>query len=504
MSVRDRRLGASIMIPVVTAVVLATGLVAGVGTRAESQPAAVSAEPGREIGVSAGSDLLWADKPFTDRLLTATRDLGARHVRIDIAWPAVEPQRGQFDWSRIDRMVISAQERGLGIIGIIGYTPAWATASGSGPINEQPARAEDYAEFAERVAARYATRIATFEVWNEPNADQFFAPRSPAAYAHLVEAAYPRIKGAAPNSTVLAGALAWVADSPVSTDPATFLSGMYDAGAGGHFDALSVHPYSFPRMFTDDAARPNTAGRFLADTRRVMVERGDGGKRVWATEFGAPTSVVSEQQQAQMLVGMARSWAAMPWAGPVSIYSGVDRNSLSWNREDRFGIARSDFVPKQAYYGVRDVIGAGVPVADLDAAMAAGVLPQHGAPVAPAYRMATCTVREHESVSLFRTSRGFFTTPVPESAAIRRVLACPIGPFENGMQDLESAYGLRLYSSAAAGIHLVQGAILAAWRPELGFPTSDEYTNVNGQQQSDFERGYITWTLFGGANVTVV
>jgi hypothetical protein len=64
--------------------------------------------------------------------------------------------------------------------------------------------------------------------------------------------------------------------------------------------------------------------------------------------------------------------------------------------------------------------------------------------------------------------------------------------------------GHSVYYTVATGAHAVKGEIRKRWaalgweRSYLGYPTTDEYV-TNGVYRSDFQGGYITFTLAGGA-----
>ena len=69
--------------------------------------------------------------------------------------------------------------------------------------------------------------------------------------------------------------------------------GLYARGAGGYFDGVAHHPYSFP-------TNPLEAHDWNAFTQTqtiydVMVANGDGAKKVWGTEVGAPTGTDGER-----------------------------------------------------------------------------------------------------------------------------------------------------------------------------------------------------------------
>jgi len=104
------------------------------------------------------------------------------------------------------------------------------------------------AEFAGLAAQRYAGKVSAWAVWNEPNTVLFWAPApDPVPYTNILKAAYPAIKAADPNATVVGGVLTWVTDyRNLTINPDSYLQQMdAAAGARGNFDALSYHPYQY-------------------------------------------------------------------------------------------------------------------------------------------------------------------------------------------------------------------------------------------------------------------
>ena len=87
--------------------------------------------------------------------------------------------------------------------------------------------------------------------------------------------------------------------------------------------------------------------------RSVMVANGDGAKKIWATEFGAPTNgpggYVSEATQAQYVTQAYAAFRSYDWAGPLMWYSHRDAGTTTDTRENFFGLLRYDFSPKPAY-----------------------------------------------------------------------------------------------------------------------------------------------------------
>src|SRR3989442_1022252 len=93
------------------------------------------------------------------------------------------------------------------------------------------------------VAARYP-QLAGIEIWNEPNMTWAWAPSpDPARYTQLLRLAYDAVKAVNPSMPVIGGSLA-ANLSPAATSASTpirpFLQSMYDNGARGHLDGISI------------------------------------------------------------------------------------------------------------------------------------------------------------------------------------------------------------------------------------------------------------------------
>ncbi|HUZ90144.1 MAG TPA: cellulase family glycosylhydrolase, partial [Candidatus Acidoferrales bacterium] len=102
--------------------------------------------------------------------------LHVANVRLEIPWFLVEPQRGVYDWSRVDTIFSAAQARGVRIQPFLDYTPAWA-----GGYNAFPP-AGDFQAFVAAFMARHGGQISAVEMWNEPDGGQSLASNDPASY----------------------------------------------------------------------------------------------------------------------------------------------------------------------------------------------------------------------------------------------------------------------------------------------------------------------------------
>jgi polysaccharide biosynthesis protein PslG len=299
----------------------------------------------------ADSDIIGMSTADINKTLDEMQSLGVQNVRILIPWNNIEPVQGYWNWSTIDTLVNAAASRNMGILGVLNSTPAWAVPAGSPAIATPPASDAQYAQFASAVAQRYAGKVSAYEVWNEPNSALFWNPSpDPAAYTKLLQAAYPAIKAADPNATVVGGVVTWVTDTPgLAINAATYVQDMYNDGAKGYFDALSFHPYQYQVPFGNGTPYgPSAPINQLAAIHQEMVAAGDGSKQIWATEYGEPTSVVDNNTQASFISNFMNSWSSFSYTGPMFIYTTRDRNTGSTSDQDTLGVFQTDWTPKPA------------------------------------------------------------------------------------------------------------------------------------------------------------
>jgi hypothetical protein len=330
---------------------------AEVGRRHAWRAPAVNPFGAMLFGIAAGGAVQSEGAAAQALDLSIDQAAGARWLRIDINWAQVQASGpASYDWSAIDAVVAAAEARGMHVLGVIVYTPAWARPAGTNASYAPPRDA--YAAFAGAAAAHYgALGVHAFELWNEENNRDAWSPApDPAAYAALLRAAYPAIKQADPGATVLVGGLSPAADGPGRYPPAAFLNAVYADGAGRDFDAVAVHPYCWPAMPGDRlgwSAWMQTYGSPVS-VRSVMVAHGDAGKKVWGTEFGAPTdgppgTYVSPLQQARIITAGYRLWSGYAWAGPLFVYQGRDQGTDPSTDYDFYGLTDYYGRPKPAF-----------------------------------------------------------------------------------------------------------------------------------------------------------
>ena len=297
--------------------------------------------------------------------------LGITWVRWDMNWVTVQPNNAtSYNWQGPDRVVAAALKYGINSLAIITYTPVWARSSACvGSDKCAPKDPAQFAAFAAQVAARYkAQGLHYWEIWNEPNTAGFWAVKADCnAYTALLKASYSAIKQTDSSATVITGGTAPAATDGTNVSPVDFLACIYKNGGKDYFDAVADHPYTFPQF--PSAPVPHAWAQMSTtptNLRSLMIANGDSGKKIWMTEFGAPTNgpdprwYVSESKQAQMITDAFQLYKTYSWAGPIFLYSLKDSGTSANTSENFFGLLRYDGSHKPAYDTLKSVISPGI------------------------------------------------------------------------------------------------------------------------------------------------
>jgi polysaccharide biosynthesis protein PslG len=96
----------------------------------------------------------------------------------------------------------------------------------------------------------------------------------------------------------------------------------------------------------------------MLTVRRLMVAAGAGAKKIWATEYGAPTHGASTQHypseasQSSILTTAYRLFDSYSWAGPLCWFDYQDKGVNPNDQGDWFGLRRPDDTPKPALFAL--------------------------------------------------------------------------------------------------------------------------------------------------------
>ena len=195
----------------------------------------------------------WYDNANGVALLNADvarlKDLGIRHLRLEVPWPLIERTQGNYTWTRLDTILATMRDAAITVQASISFTPQWAQVGGNTPESvrstggrtgyfwSQIPTGNTYPTFVTAVAQRFKASfpgvVDEIEIWNEPDL-QYWAG-SAADYSNvLLEPGYAAVKAVDASVKVVVG--------PSFANTA-WLDGVKNAGGLNSFDVLSHHFY---------------------------------------------------------------------------------------------------------------------------------------------------------------------------------------------------------------------------------------------------------------------
>lgn len=273
----------------------------------------------------------------TDVGLDITRDASLGWVRIDLNWLDAEPAPGMLSFGLFDAIVDNALSRGLSVLAVIGYTPAWASAGdgkGDGSLNDVPVPGA-YEAFVTAAVNHFQGRVTHYELWNEPNLDVFFEG-TPADYntivlgpgAAAVHAGCPSCKVVAPGLASVGGQYdVWMdATLAANKDAIDIVSGHIYAGFPD--EVTSTADNFFQKL---EAHRVLTSGDLIVfegplSYREVMQKHGVN-KPFWLTETGREAAIgdaAALEKQTRFVRHVLEAMLPRPWWTATIFYEAFD------------------------------------------------------------------------------------------------------------------------------------------------------------------------------------
>jgi hypothetical protein len=197
--------------------------------------------------------------------------IGFGQVRLwdaQVAWNQIETSRGSYNWSKFDTWISLAQQHNVGLMYTFGHTPIWSNSAGSG--TKPPDNLQDWDDFVRAIATRSAGRVKVWEVWNEPNASNFWTG-SNAQLVEMARRAYNIIKSLDPNAIV-------VSPVPQGGSAYQWMDGYLAAGGGAYANVIAFHGYVSP------SSVESSLTTLINNMQSVMTKYGQQNKPLWNTE----------------------------------------------------------------------------------------------------------------------------------------------------------------------------------------------------------------------------
>lgn len=197
-----------------------------------------------------------------------------------VTWNNIEPERGQYRFEKLDRLVELAQEHGVEPVFTLGVTPQWASSRPFEPCpyglggGAEPRDIHDWENFVRTLASRYKGRIHYFELWNEPQYSDFepvkgaFYSGTLASLVTLGRSASRVLKEVDPDNRLI---------TPGFTGAGDRLERFLAAGGKDFSDIVAFHFYAWT---------PEMMLQRIQAVQQIMRKQGVGDKELWNTEQG--------------------------------------------------------------------------------------------------------------------------------------------------------------------------------------------------------------------------
>ncbi len=304
----------------------------------EAAPPAFTLASGQSpfgINVNQTNYLPWGP-PALDKVVNA----GVGWIRMDFDWRHIQPtQGGPFVWDSVDNTVAFAHDKGLSILGVLGYTPTWANNDPT-PFAHRvpPTDMNTWKAFVTAATTRYAGKVQAWGIWNEPNCPGFYTTRNNFAdYDSLLAFASGPIH--ATGATLVAGQAAMGACG----DVIAWLNGRLAANVDS-INVVAVHGYG--------------VGSYIVNTM-VNIHFGLwADKPLWLTEVGEAQpnpSLAGDAIQAEQLFDTYRG---------MMFYNGWWKKTFQyhlyvWTPSHEYGILRGTGLQERPAYNTYRLIAAG-------------------------------------------------------------------------------------------------------------------------------------------------
>lgn len=265
------------------------------------------------------------------------------HRTVHTAWDAVEPEEGRWRWDGLDAQMNYLDSQHIRYGGILYVSPRWNKLDlpGTLPVNNLAG----WSNYVSQVVQHCQGRIKYWEVWNEPP-NNTGRDQTAADFAKVMIAAYDAAKAVDPNCQI------GLAAKSVAIN---YLDQAIKAGARGHFDYITLHPYETAGCTVD---HPGSEPVYLqiAGTVRKMLAARDPAKVNCPIMFselgyaaGGQYNRGGPRTQAEALVkyytmGIAQGIACIQW------FEGMDGDS------GPMGLLQGNGTPRPTYTAMAEMI----------------------------------------------------------------------------------------------------------------------------------------------------
>ncbi len=211
-------------------------------------------------------------------------------------WFNLNPARGTYEWSQLDRLLDQALLNGTDVTFTFGGVPEWATAacgnqvwdaSGRYGCSNPPNNFQDWDDFVTAIVTHAAGRIKYWGMWNEPENTTYWTGDT-ATMVTLARRAHLIIKALDPKAIIVSPApSSEVCTRGTYTGPACWLNDYFSAGGKAYTDIVAFHAWP------SAGGAPEEILGTVSSLRGLMDSYGLGGQPIWdsqSSDCGIPVS----------------------------------------------------------------------------------------------------------------------------------------------------------------------------------------------------------------------
>lgn len=210
-----------------------------------------------------------------EKVLSDIDDAGFHEIRVVFAWAELEPVPlaagiHSYKWDKFDRYVEMAARHSLRVQPVLGYPPRWASADrncvdGDFTDAAEPKELSAWRDSVDAFVGRYGRGgsfwernpglrylpMTSYELFNEPNLDQFWCPRpNPERYADYLSSGADAVHGRDPMAKAIFGGV--ISGENISKGDPSMTSKMFLERTFAarptlkrQVDAVGIHLYEF-------------------------------------------------------------------------------------------------------------------------------------------------------------------------------------------------------------------------------------------------------------------
>lgn len=286
---------------------------------------------------------------YTTAALDKIAAAGIKVIRKDLCWACVEVN-GKMSFSQYDTVMADLAARGMSVLWILDY----GHPNHGGATPQTDADRAAYAAFAKAAATKYkSARVTGYEVWNEPNLAAYWPNPDANAYGALFNVTQAAIRSVDSSANVVTAGIAGI--------DYNYIYKMVGSRQVFGATAVGLHPY-----------RRNAPESYAADVQPLLkvLRTGGMGAGVWDTEWGYSSygdfdakvygnGADPRAQRRQGQLALRKVLTNIALNTPVSVlYSLMDSGTNATDREQNFGLLRSDGADKPAIVGLRSLYAA--------------------------------------------------------------------------------------------------------------------------------------------------